>query len=73
MRSPAFRSEATALLKDTRIRERATLQFRMELSNPFNRRVFAAPIQTLTDARFGRITSVQTDPRQIQFGLKLMW
>jgi hypothetical protein len=73
LRGPAFLTEAFALLKDTRVTERLNLQFRTEFSNPFNRVVFANPIQTLTDARFGRITSVQTEPRQIQFGLKLMW
>jgi hypothetical protein len=73
LRGPAFLSEAMALLKDTRLTERIDLQFRTEFSNPFNRVVFANPIQTLTDSRFGRITAVQTDPRQIQFGLKLMW
>jgi hypothetical protein len=60
-------------VKDTQITERVNLQFRTEFSNPFNRVVFANPIQTLTDSRFGRITSVQTGPREIQFGLKLMW
>jgi hypothetical protein len=73
LRGPAFLSEAIAVLKDTRVTERLNLQFRTEFSNPFNRVVFANPIQTLTDSRFGRITSVQTGPREIQFGLKLMW
>ena len=73
LRSPAFLSEALAILKDTHVTERVKLQFRTEFSNPFNRVVFASPIQTLTDSRFGRITSVQTGPREIQFGLKVMW
>jgi hypothetical protein len=73
LRSPGFRSEAIALLKDTSLTERLNLQFRTELSNPFNRVVFAAPIQRLDDARFGRITSVQANPREIQLGLKLIW
>jgi hypothetical protein len=73
LRGPAFLSEALAIVKDTRIGEQVNLQFRTEFSNPFNRVVFANPIQTLTDSRFGRITSVQTGPREIQFGLKLMW
>src|SRR6516225_9037537 len=35
-RQPSFRSESFGVFKDTRITERATLQFRTEMSNPFN-------------------------------------
>lgn len=73
LRRPAFMSEAIAVIKDTAITERVTLQFRTEFSNPLNRVVFGTPIQRLDDARFGQITSVGNTPRQIQFGLKLIW
>ncbi len=42
-RSPAQLSESLSALKDTRWMERYDLQFRMEVSNSFNRVVFGAP------------------------------
>ncbi|MEX2264336.1 MAG: TonB-dependent receptor [Bryobacteraceae bacterium] len=73
LRGPAFLSEAIAVVKDTALTEKLTLQFRTEFSNPFNRVVFGAPVDRLDSATFGQITSVGNTPRQIQFGLKLIW
>ena len=72
-RQPSFRSESFGVFKDTRITERATLQFRTEMSNPFNRVVFGAPVSDLSAGNFGRITSVANSPRNIQFGLKMLF
>jgi len=55
------------------LKERLTLQFRMEMSNPFNRVVFGAPVSDLSAGNFGRITSVANSPRNIQFGLKMLF
>jgi len=66
-----------SLLKDTRIRERATLQFRAEFFNLLNHANFNTPsMVTFTPAvspTAGLITSTSTTSRQIQFGLKLLW
>jgi hypothetical protein len=72
-RQPSFRSESFGVFKDTKFTERATLQFRMEMSNPFNRVVFGAPVSDLSAGNFGRITSVANSPRNIQFGLKMLF
>ena len=72
-RQPNFKTESFGLFKDTRFTERATLQFRMEMSNPFNRVVFGAPVADLSAGNFGRITSVANSPRNIQFGLKMIF
>ena len=73
VRQPNFKSESFGVFKDTRFTERATLQFRMEMSNPFNRVVFGAPVSDLSAGNFGRITSVANSPRNIQFGLKMLF
>ena len=73
VRQPNFIQESFGVFKDTRIKERATLQFRMEMSNPFNRVVFGAPVGDLNAGNFGRITGVANSPRNIQFGLKMLF
>jgi Carboxypeptidase regulatory-like domain/TonB dependent receptor len=73
VRQPNFRTESFGVFKDTRFTERAKLQFRMETSNPFNRVVFGAPVGDLSAGNFGRITGVANSPRNIQFGLKMLF
>jgi hypothetical protein len=73
LRGPASLSESFAILKDTRIVELVKLQFRTEISNPFNRTVFGDPVTNLSAPNFGQITSQANTPRIIQFGLKLIW
>jgi hypothetical protein len=59
----------------------AHLQFRAEVFNLANRANFAAPLANnkLFDAKgapvsfAGQITALSTSPRQLQFGLKLIW
>jgi hypothetical protein len=72
-RGPARLDESFALMKDTKIGERVTHQFRMEIMNPFNRVVFGNPVTNFAQANFGRITSTQLDPRNMQFGMKLIF
>jgi hypothetical protein len=72
-RQPGFISESFAAIKDTQIFERFNLQFRLEMSNPFNRVVFGAPTADFSSPSFGLVSSTSNSPRQIQFGLKLMW
>ena len=62
----------TSMIKNTRIRERMTLQFRAEFFNFFNHPQFNGVNTTLGSASFGHITSA-TDERNIQFALKLLF
>jgi hypothetical protein len=62
-----------SVLKDTRLYENATLQFRAEFFNFPNHANLGGPSTNISvPSTVGRITSVG-DPRQIQFGLKLLF
>ena len=72
------------VLKDTKIRERLSLQFRAEIFNLLDRAnfntpnliVFTPPTATNPtglSGTAGAITSTSTTSRQVQFGLKLLW
>jgi len=60
-----------SLIKDTKITERSTLQFRGEFFNIFNLHAFAIPGQVLGSPSFGSSTSTVFAERQIQFALRL--
>ena len=65
-------------LKDARIRERLSLQFRAEIFNLLNRANFNTPngvafTPSSVSPTAGAITSTSTTSRQVQFGLKLLW
>jgi hypothetical protein len=65
-------------IKDTRIHERLSLQFRAEIFNLLNRANFNTPnLIVFTPSGLsgtaGVITSTSTTARQVQFGLKLLW
>ena len=65
-------------VKDTRLRERMSLQFRAEIFNLLNRANFNTPnLIVFTPSGLsgtaGAITSTSTTSRQVQFGLKLLW
>jgi hypothetical protein len=67
-----------SLLKNTRVTERTSLQFRAECFNLLNHPNFGTPNATVfssgaINASAGLITALATTPRQIQFGLKLMF
>jgi hypothetical protein len=76
-----------SLIKNTAITERINLQFRAELFNILNHPNFNNPTASggnagsaiVFDARnnrtpnTGRITTTNTDPREIQFALKMIW
>ncbi|MGI8991977.1 MAG: TonB-dependent receptor domain-containing protein [Bryobacteraceae bacterium] len=73
VRQPFIINESFGVFKETRIFERLTNQFRLEMSNPFNRVVFGAPTTAFSSAAFGKISSTQNSPRQIQFGMKMIF
>jgi hypothetical protein len=67
-----------SVLKDTRIREQMSLQFRAEIFNLLDRANFNQPNEVVftpsgISPTAGVITSTSTTARQVQFGLKLLW
>jgi hypothetical protein len=73
LRGPGLFNTDTALLKNTNLSERYTLQFRAEFFNAFNSVNFNGPPDNiLTDTAFGQLTSA-ADPRILQFALKLLF
>ncbi len=74
IRAPGINNWDLAIVKSTPVTERASLQFRTEFFNAFNRTQFGPPGQVFTtnpDSTFGIISSQQNNPRLIQFGLRL--
>ena len=76
---PGFADIDLSIAKDTKIKERVSLQFRSEAFNLFNHPNFGQPQNNLAVASFGQITATRTirgdlgSSRQIQFGLKLLF
>lgn len=73
LRSDSMRNWDLSLFKEFRIKERFLTQFRAEYFNAFNTPVFGNPNTSVTSGAFGVVTSQANSPRQIQFGLKLLW
>ncbi len=75
---PGLADIDVSLFKDTRVSERTSLQFRAEFFNVLNHVNFGPPNTTVfssgaVSASAGTITTLATNPRQIQFGLKLIF
>ena len=72
-RAPRIAFYDLSLFKQFQLTEKMRLGFEANAFNLFNRANFSASTANLSSALFGRITStrVGTNPRQIQFGLKL--
>ncbi|MGH9628145.1 MAG: hypothetical protein ACRD7E_07365 [Bryobacteraceae bacterium] len=62
-----------SLFKQFTVTERLRIQFRSEFLNAFNRVRFDSPETNVNSSSFGVIASQSNEPRQIQFGLKLLW
>jgi hypothetical protein len=69
---PGLQNLDFALSRNFSVTERLRIQFRTELFNAFNHANFNYPEATLNTLSFGRIASA-LDPRQIQFGLKIIF
>jgi hypothetical protein len=66
----------TAIVKNTKLWEHGTLQFRTEFYNIWNHPQFDPPFGNNVSGfspPFGKITSTSTTPRVIQFGLKYLF
>jgi hypothetical protein len=71
-RAPSLEQWDLAVNKSFSIREKVRLQFRSEFFNVLNHTNFGVPNQQSNAAAFGTITTIYP-PRQIQFGLKLLF
>ncbi len=69
---PAIVSTDLAVLKNIRVFEQQSFQFRAEFFNLFNNVNFNNPVATLSSTTYGRITGAQPG-RLIQLGLKYIW
>jgi len=73
VRGPGGRNFDFSLFKSFGIGERTRLEFRAESFNLSNTPRFGLPDQNLSSVTFGRITTQSNAPRQVQFGLKLLF
>jgi hypothetical protein len=71
VRGPAYRDLDMALIKDTKLFRETDLQFRAEMFDITNTPAFSQPNGSFGAAAFGSITSTTTDPRVLQFALRL--
>jgi hypothetical protein len=71
VRGPAYRDLDIAVAKQTRITERTDLEFRAEMFNATNTPAFGQPNGSFGSAAFGSITSTTTDPRVVQFAIRI--
>jgi Carboxypeptidase regulatory-like domain/TonB dependent receptor len=76
---PNFINTDFSVMKDTKVTEKFTVQFRSELFDVFNHPNFGNPILTTTSSAFGLIQGTRFptgdfgSSRQIQFALKLLF
>jgi hypothetical protein len=74
LRGFGWSQEDLGLLKYWHFTETASLQFRFEFINVFNRHHYADPNTSLGNTtNFGYVTGMTGDPRNVQFGLRFAW
>jgi hypothetical protein len=71
LRQQGMMNESFGLIRRFRIREKATLMFRAEFFNVFNRVQFGAPNGNVTSTSFGRVSTQANAPRQGQVALRI--
>ena len=69
---PGLQNWDFGLLKNFRLMERLKMQFRAEFFNAFNQAHFEDPEKDITSSTAGQIFGAG-EPRNIQFGLKVIW
>jgi outer membrane receptor protein involved in Fe transport len=62
-----------SMIRNYHVRERIAMQFQAECFNTLNHPVFAAPNTTPTSSAFGTVTNSASEPRSIDFSLKLVF
>lgn len=73
IRSDGIANVDFSLVKNTRLVERVTLQFRSEFFNLLNTPRFAPPNTSFGSPAFGQVSNQSNQPRVIQFALKLIY
>lgn len=73
IRNDGVRNFDLSLFKQFAPTERMRVQFRVEALNAFNTPRFGSPTTSVTSTNYGQITSQANSPRQLQFGLKILW
>ena len=73
VRTPGPRNFDCSLFKNFAIHERLSAQFRAEAFNVRNSPQFGRPNSNQNNNQFGVISSQANSPRQLQFGLKLLF
>jgi len=73
VRADAINNWDLSVIKNTRIRENARLEFRGEFINALNHVTFSSPNTSPTSTAFGSITSELSFARQVQVGIKLIY
>jgi hypothetical protein len=73
LRAHGVRNFDLSFFKNFEVRPGVTAQFRVEALNAFNRVQFSGPNTSVTSSSFGVISGQANAPRQLQFGLKLLW
>jgi len=71
VRGPTYRDLDLALVKHTKLSERTDLEFRAEVFDVTNTPAFAQPNGSFGSTAFGSINATVTDPRVVQFALRL--
>jgi outer membrane receptor protein involved in Fe transport len=73
LRTPYQNSSDLSCFKEFFPRDNIRVQFRAEFFNAFNRVQFSGPTTSVTSTSFGVISSQANSPRQLQFGLKILF
>jgi hypothetical protein len=73
VRGPAYRDADIGFIKNSNLTERLNLQFRAEIFDLTNTPAFSQPNGVLGNPAFGTITSTISNPRVIQFGVKILY
>ena len=73
VRAPGQETWDISGVKNFKVHERYTFQFRAEFLNALNKSNLAAPSTDPVNTLFGRVTATNGFPRQIHLGLKLLF
>ena len=73
LRSAGVNSFDMSLFKNTRIWEKAQLQFRAEAFDAAQSRAVRCPNTAFGSSVFGVVSSQQNSPRNLQLGLRLLF
>ncbi len=69
-RGPGMRMLDANLMKNIRIKEGQSFQFRLEAQNALNHPVFGDPNGSFGSTSFGQITGAKVGARNVQLGFK---